>query len=458
MIRIDKDYYKKVMLIAVPIMIQNGITNFVNMLDNIMVGKIGTEQMTGVSIINQMMLVYNLMIFGGMAGIGIYTAQYAGKKDNEGIRITVRMKIILAAILSAIGLIIFLTNGVSLASLWLTGKEGGVDRVLTMEAARQYLLIICVGLIPFALSQICSGTLRENGETVVPMIAGIVAVVVNLTGNYVLIYGKFGAPVLGVAGAAIATVLSRFIELMYVLIWMMKNTSKYPFLVGIFAKFYIPLDLAKSIMIKAFPLLLNETLWSLGQTTLSQQYSTLGSNVVAAFNISSTISNVFNIAFIAMGESIAVLLGQELGTGKLGNVKKNANRLAVFSIILCLISGTGLFLISPFFPHIYNTGNDIRKIATGLIRISAVFMPVYAYENASYFTLRSGGKTWITFFFDCGFVWVCSIPAAFLLTRFSGFGIIEVYVLVQLADLIKAAIGYFMVRSGIWIQNLAREI
>ena len=226
MIRIDKDYYKKVMLIAVPIMIQNGITNFVNMLDNIMVGKIGTEQMTGVSIINQMMLVYNLMIFGGMAGIGIYTAQYAGKKDNEGIRITVRMKIILAAILSAIGLIIFLTNGVSLASLWLTGKEGGVDRVLTMEAARQYLLIICVGLIPFALSQICSGTLRENGETVVPMIAGIVAVVVNLTGNYVLIYGKFGAPVLGVAGAAIATVLSRFIELMYVLIWMMKNTSK----------------------------------------------------------------------------------------------------------------------------------------------------------------------------------------------------------------------------------------
>ena len=93
-----------------------------------------------------------------------------------------------------------------------------------------------------------------------------------------------------------------------------------------------------------------------------------------------------------------------------------------------------------------------------LIRISAVFMPVYAYENASYFTLRSGGKTWITFFFDCGFVWVCSIPAAFLLTRFSGFGIIEVYVLVQLADLIKAAIGYFMVRSGIWIQNLAREI
>lgn len=453
----DRKFYRHTLYIAVPIMIQNGITNFVSMLDNIMVGQIGTTQMSGVSIVNQLLFVFNLMIFGGLAGIGIYTAQYAGKGDQEGIRITFRMKLILAAVLVAVGLIVFLTSGVRLASLWLSGGASKADLAETLTAAHHYLLVMCIGLLPFALSQVCADTLRELGETMTPMKAGLLAVAVNLIGNYILIYGKFGVPALGVVGAAIATVISRLAEASYLVIWLLRHSERFPFVHGIFSHFHIPLGLAKTISFRAFPLLLNETLWSLGQTVLSQQYSLRGLTAVAAFNISNTIANVFNIAFIAMGSATAIILGQELGSGKTDTVKRDAHRLAFISVVLCLFSGALLFAISGLFPQIYNTSDQIRAVAAGLIRVSACFMPVYAYENAAYFTLRSGGKTWITFFFDSCFVWAASLPLASILTHFTSLPIIPLFALVQTADFIKMFIGFFMVRSGRWIHDLTEE-
>ena len=453
----SKNFYKRTIRIALPIMIQNGITNFVGMLDNIMVGQIGTAQMSGVSIINQMIFVFNLMIFGGMAGIGIYTAQYAGKDDQEGIRITVRMKLVLAAVLVALGLIVFLTAGIPLASLWLTGEGTASDVASTLKSANSYMLAMCFGLVPFALSSLLSDTMRECGETMTPMKAGVIAVLVNLAGNYILIYGKFGAPKLGVVGAAIATVFSRVIEAAYLIIWLRRHTDRMEWVTGLFRNFHIPGGLARTILIKAFPLLMNETMWSLGQTVLSQQYSLRGLNVVAAFNISNTIGNVFNIAFIAMGSATAIILGQELGARKLDRVQDDAQRLALFSVSLCLIFGTLLFAVSGLFPRIYNTTPEVQKIATGLIRVAACFMPLHAYMNCSYFTLRSGGKTWITFLFDSCFVWVVSIPLAFILTHYTTFPIVTLFILVGCGDFIKVVMGYFMVKSGMWIHDLTQD-
>lgn len=449
-----KEFYRHVLLVAVPIMIQNGITNFVGMLDNIMVGKVGTDQMSGVAIVNQLLFVYNLMIFGGLAGIGIFTAQFAGKGDEQGMRYTLRIKIVAAAVLTAGALCLFLTGGSSLIGLWLKGESTGSNAAATLTAAEGYLRVMLVGLLPFAATQVLSGTLRETGETIVPMKAGIAAVLVNLAGNYILIYGKFGAPALGVSGAAVATVLSRFVELLYVLIWMRRHLEKNRYLEGLFHGFYVPKELMVPVLVKALPLLLNETLWSLGQTVMSQQYSLRGLDVVAAFNISNTICNVFNIAFIAMGDAISIILGQELGAGKLSEVKDDAHRLSAFSVFLCVISGTGLFLIAPLFPMIYNTGAAVRGIATGLIRISAVCMPLYAYENAAYFTLRSGGKTWITFLFDCGFVWAVSLPLVAALIHFTGLTILPLFFAVQSVEILKVIIGFVLVCRGRWIHDL----
>lgn len=449
-----REFYRHTLQIAIPIMVQDGISNFVSMLDNIMVGQVGTSQMSGVAIVNQLIFVYNLMIFGGLAGIGIFTAQFAGKGDQEGIRYTIRMKAMLAILLSILALLIFQFSGSQLIGLWLKGESGSGDMMLTMSSARNYLLAMYFGFLPFAATQVFASTLRENGETMVPMKAGLIAVLVNLTGNYILISGHFGAPALGVTGAAIATVISRFVEMAVVLLYLLRSADRFPFVHGMLASLHVPKNLFGKIAVKAFPLLLNETLWSLGQTALSQQYSMLGLNIVAAFNISNTICNVFNIAFISMGNAIAIILGQELGSGKTSEVRDDAAKLTVFSILLCCVSGLLLFLISGLFPEIYNTSGEIRQIAAGLIRISALCMPMYACENAQYFTLRSGGKTWITFLFDSCFVWVISIPAAHFLTHYTSLSILPLFALVQSAELIKCVIGGILVHRGAWIHDL----
>lgn len=226
----DKAFYKMVLAIAIPIMIQNGITNFVSLLDNIMIGRIGTEQMSGAAIVNQLIFVYNLCMFGGLAGAGIFTAQYFGQKDHEGVRQTFRYKFWLAVILTVVTALVFLVSGDALIRIYLHGEGSAEEITSTLMYGKQYLYIMLLGLPPFMLGQVYSSTLRECGETVLPMKAGVTAVCVNLVFNYLLIYGKFGFPELGVQGAAIATVLSRYVEVLIILIWTSRNTEKLPFI------------------------------------------------------------------------------------------------------------------------------------------------------------------------------------------------------------------------------------
>lgn len=272
----DRKFIRHTMMIALPIMLQNGITNFVGMLDNIMVGRIGTDPMTGVSIVNSLLFVWNLCVFGGLSGIGIFTAQYCGKGDHEGVRRTFRLEIIVAAILVAAGVIAFSFYGEPLINLYLHEDGGGGSVAATMQEALRYLGVMCIGFLPFALTQVYSTTIRSHGETVAPMAASFLAVGVNLVGNYVLIYGKFGAPALGVVGAAAATVIARFVELIFIVIWAHTHRQAVPFIEGVFRSFYVPRELILACIKKGLPLLLNEALWSGGQATLTQCYSVRG--------------------------------------------------------------------------------------------------------------------------------------------------------------------------------------
>ena len=452
----DTQFYKRALRIAVPIMIQNGITNFVSMLDNIMVGRVGTDAMSGVAIVNQLLFVWYLAIFGGLSGIGIFTAQFCGKKDHQGTRYTFRLMLMLVAALIVIGLVVFRIAGPELVSHYLF-EDGGVgNAAATLGFATGYMNIMLIGFLPFAVAQTYSTILRSSGETVIPMAASVSAVAVNLIGNYILIYGKFGAPALGVRGAAIATVASRFVEMAVIVIYTHKKHKKYPFIEGAFRSVYVPRGLVVNCIKKGTPLLVNETLWALAQALLTQCYAFRGLSVVAAMNISNTISNVFNVAFIAMGSAIGIILGQELGMGHTDTVRRDANRLAVFAVVLCLLFGAGLFAVSGLFPNIYRTSEEIRATATGLIRIMAVCMPIQGYVNAAYFTIRSGGKTFITFLFDSVFALGVCFPAAFLLSHLTGIPIHMMFLCVQLLDLIKCVIGFILIRRGVWIHNITQ--
>ena len=450
----NKDFYKMVLMIAVPIMVQNGITNFVSLLDNIMIGQVGTEQMSGVAIVNQLIFVYNLCIFGGVSGAEIFTAQYFGQGNHEGVRQTMRFKLWMSAIITALTALLFWAGGTSLINAYLTGDGSAESVAATLGYGRQYLWIMLTGLPAFAIVQTYSSTLRECGQTILPMKAGIAAVIVNLSFNYILIYGKFGAPALGVAGAAIATVLSRYVEMLIVAVQVHRKQSEYAYISGLYHTLKVPKSLTLQIIKKGSPLLFNETLWAAGMAMLTQCYSIRGLNVVAGLNVSNTINNVFNIVFIALGDSVAIVVGQLLGAGKMKEARDTDNKMIAFSVMCCTGVAIVMFLLAPLFPGLYKINDEARQLAQYFIMATAVFMPQNAFLHATYFTLRSGGKTIITFLFDSVFIWCVSVLLAYLFSHYTALPVVAVYVFVQLGDIIKCTIGFLLVKKGVWLQNI----
>lgn len=450
----DRKFLKNVAVITLPIVIQNTISNFVGLLDNLMVGRCGTDSMNGVSIFSQLFFVFILCVWGSSCGAGIFTAQFFGKGDHKGVRDTFRIKLYLVGIATVAGAAVFLLFGEYFMEKFIHESDSVGDPVATMRHAKDYMMIMLIGMIPTALGMVYAGTLRDIGETSVPMKAGFVAVFVNLILNYLLIFGKFGFPELGVKGAAIATVVSRFVESGIEIVWTHTHKEKCRFIDGAFASFKVPVSLVKEIVIKGIPLAANETLWSLGLTMLNQSFSLRGLAVVAAINITNTMANLFNVFLFAIGESISILAGQLLGAGKNEEAKSTANRMIALSFVVSAVIGGVLVLFKDLFPAFYNTENEVKNFAANFIMQTGVFLPVLAVVHGCYFTLRSGGKTFITFLFDSVFVWVFIVPAAFVLTRYTAMGIIMIYLIVKCLDLIKCAIGIVLVRKGVWVNNI----
>ena len=451
----NKQFYKRVLSVALPIMIQQGITNFVQMLDNVMVGQVGTIPMSGVAIVNQLMFVFNLCVFGAASGAGIFTAQFRGSEDHEGIRHTFRFKLLIGLLISAVGAGVFMGLPRQLIGLYLTGEGTPEEAALTMEYGLRYLNVMLLGLVPFALSNAYSGTLREVGETKVPMLAGIAAVLVNLAGNYILIFGRFGAPPLGVVGAAAATVISRYVELAILVIWTHSHGKAHPFIVGALRSFRIPAKLTRDITVKGMPLLINEFLWATGMAFLSQCYSTRGLEVVAAFNIATTISQVSNVVFLSLGNAVGILMGQMLGAGiPEEQIRRDNRQMIRLCVAVCFVVGAVTMALSGVFANLYKTSESVRAIAVGLICLTAVMMPVNSYNNAMYFTLRSGGQTFITFIFDSGFSWCICVPVAFVLSRFTQIPILPLYGICVGLDVFKIFIGKYLLDQGVWIRRI----
>lgn len=452
----DRAFYGRALSLAVPIMIQTGITNFVNMLDNLMVGSVGTETMTGVAVANQLIFIFNLCIYGAVSGAGIFTAQYFGNDDTKGIRYTFRFKLIICVIISLLFGIVVFSSGEYLLGLYLRGEGSAESAALSGKIAFDYIRIMLVGIIPYALAQSYGSTLRETGRPKVPMYSGLIAVTVNLVLNYILIFGHLGAPRMGAKGAAVATVISRFVELIYVALRAHLG-NKSEFIRGSLKSLYIPLRLVREMMYKGTPLLINELLWSIGIAFVNQCYSVRGLSVVAADNIAMTFFNVFSVVFFAVGSAIGIIIGQMLGSGKKDAVMDTAVKLRAFSVFTAVLVGVVFASLSGVIPKMYNTTDEVRYLAKWLMILTAAGMPIDAFAHASYFTLRSGGKVLVTMIFDSFFVWLVSVPFAFVISRYTSIPIIPFFALSQSLNILKCILGYFYVKRGSWIKNLVSE-
>lgn len=453
----DRAFYRSVFAIALPIIIQNGITNAASLLDNLMVGQLGMAQMSGVSVVNQFIFIYTLALVGATSGPGIFTAQFFGSRDHEGIRYTFRFKAIACLIMGILGVCALQFYGTPLINTFLQGEGTAQAKEATLGYGLEYISVMLWGMIPLAIYFAYSSTLRECGQATIPMIASTSAVLLNLVLNYLLIFGKFGAPALGIKGAAIATVISRYVEMLVVVLWTHTHSAKQPFIKGAFRSLQIPRELLGKIIVRGSPLMVNEFLWAFGITFLNQCYSTRGLDVVSATSITTTIANLTNVVNLALGLTIGIILGQMLGAQRPEQEIRDANRRLTFLAVAAGVVFGGVLAATALpFPKLYKASGQVHLLATQLMLVMAATKPMDTYMFAAYYTLRSGGKTWTTFFYDSGALWIVTAPLIYLLSNYTQLPIVPLYAMSFVPNLLKCFVAYFLIRKGSWIQNLTK--
>ncbi len=451
----SKAFYRRAMTVVLPIMLQNVVTNFVSLLDNIMVGQTGTASMTGVSVVGQLFFIFYLIVFGTVSGPGIFCAQFWGAGDERAFKASFRYKMITAMVVCFLCMGVLAFFGRPLVGLYLTGGEEETAEVLGY--ATGYMKIMLWSMIPFTVGLVYSSTLREAGRAMVPMVASWVAVAVNLVLNWILIFGKLGAPVMGVQGAAIATVISRFVEMGTNMIWSHIHRNEVLFTRRMLDGFPMSRGLLGSLAAKSTPLMINEALWCIASATLTQIYSTRGIQVVAALNIAYVLFDLFTAIAFSVGTSIGILVGQELGAGETEKAVDTDRKLLALGVAISTVICLVMLMTSRLFPSFYNTTEEVKHLAAKLICVMALALPLDCFGHGCYFTMRSGGKTLVTFLFDCCFAWVVNVPIAYFLAHFTDLGVLAVYALSVFTVIIKVILGGILVHKRYWVNTLSAQ-
>lgn len=444
----DKAFYKTLIAVALPIVLQQLITTSVQLVDNVMVGKLGEQAIGSVSAVNQLYFVVILITFGALGGAGIFTAQYFGSKNYEKLKQTFRFKLLTGLFLATLSLIIFSFFGIELIGLFSKNE-------VTVNGGLKYLEIIKWSAFPWILSVAISNTFREIGITKPLLKISIVAIVTNAVLNYIFIFGHLGLPAMGIVGAAYATLIARFLE--FILTFILLIVRGEVFQTKFFDLLKIDRKLLIAIILMALPLTLNEALWSSGQTVFVHAYSRRGDNALAAVTITGTISQLVFVTFGGIATAVAVMVGNTLGKNELEKAKDNAKKLIAFSVVFAMFTGVLLFILSFFIVDIYDVTNITKDIATFNIRINALFIPVYSFNVAIYFTLRAGGDTKSTFMMDAMYMWIIPVPVALMLSYLTKLPVTTMFLIVQTLDIPKMLFGLSRYKKERWVKNLANE-
>jgi putative MATE family efflux protein len=352
---------------------------------------------------------------------------------------------------------LFIFAGDFFINTFLTETDSGIDPALTFELGKNYLTVMLFGILPYSLTQAYASTLRETDRAIPPMAASSAAVAINLILNYLLIFGKLGFPELGVTGAAVATVVSRYAEFLILFIWVSATKKKSPFFKGAFKSLRVPGTLFRRIVKMGFPIMANEFFWALAVTMRNQCYSTRGLEAVTAISISSTFTNLFNVVYISLGTAVAVIIGNLLGAGEIERAKQTDKKLIAFSIMCTVTVSIILASLSSVFPSFYNTTDGVSSLTTYMLIVYALAMPFDAYANCAYFTLRSGGKIFTTVLFDSVFMWAVVMPVCFILSRLTNVNIHILFAVGQGTDMLKALLGFIILRRGTWAVRLVND-
>ena len=439
-------FFKKLLLISFPIILQQLFLNFASLLDTLMVGQLDEISISGVYVATQIVFVANLMIFGSIEGLSVFFSQFFGKKDDKHLKNTFAYKFVYSIIAAIFEIIIIAAFGKNLVSLFVkTNQE--------IQVALDYLYIVIFSIVPFAISVTIASTLREIHHPVSPMVITAIGIIMNFFFNYLFIFGKLGFPTLGASGAAIGTLINRLVEMILLVIVVI--VKKYPFSQNFIHSFKIEKELSKRILLKSIPLFLNETLWSLTQIILVFFFTKCDSIATSVLPIVQTIFNLLFVVLLGLGNGVSIVVGNTIGESKYEEAQKQAYYSLILTIASCLILGAFLASCSSLITGLYKgVGEEAKKIASRLIRFSSIYLLINGVNTSLFFLLRGGGKTGVVFFFDSFYGWVVSIPLAFVLSSCTNISFINMYIVVYLSDSLKMIVGFILLVSKKWYKNL----
>jgi len=446
----DKTFIKTALALIFPIAIQNLLMSGVNFLDNIMIGRLGEEAIASVSLANQYFFVVNLIVFGVCSGTGVFISQFWGKGDTLNIRRVLGINILLGSAVS----LLFTLGGVF--------APRGIMRMFTPESevislGAEYLSIVVISYVPTSVSMALQIGIKGTARTRIPLLMSLITLCINGVLNYIFIFGKFGFPAMGVAGAALATTVSRFAEMILTIV-----------LIKIYAPeiLFRPSDLKgitktfiRRFSVTVVPVVVNESLWGLGTCLYSFVYGRMGTDTVAAVSIAATVDRLVNIFMFGMGNAAMVMIGSEVGAGNLVTGKKYAEEFSVMSWLLGGIMTVVIVCISPFVLKIFNVEEAVRTTAFLVLVDIAIMAALQSYNHTNIVgTLRSGGDTRFCLVIDLMGVWLISLPLLAICGLLFKLPIEYTYFTLIAEQLVKAVLIFSRLKSGRWISNLVRDL
>ena len=445
----DKKFYKLILSIALPIALQNLITFAVSMIDTMMLGSLGEVQLSAASIGNNLFFILTILIFGLAGGSNILISQYWGKGDVKAIHkilsIMYRACIIITSIFIAIA--IFLPE--KFMKIY-------TSDALVIEQGASYLRIVAIGYIFYAITNCTIMMLRSVKTVKISLFVYTISLIVNGFFNYILIFGKFGAPVLGVRGAAIATVIARITEFAIVLFFMIKVEDK----IRLRVKHLIKVDklMLKDFLSNVIPVLFNEFLWSTGSTMISIIIGRLGTETVAANSISNVVFQFVTVFIFGLSNATAVIIGNTIGEGKNDKAKEYSRTIGLLSIVMGLLSALVILFIKPYVVDFYNVSNVTKDIAMRIMDVMSIIIVFQSLGvNLMMGVLRGGGDAKFVLINDIIFMWIVAIPCGFIAAYVLKLPIAIIFFIVKSDEIIKSVVAVVRVLSGKWVRNVTRD-
>ena len=446
----SKQLYKTLARVALPIALQSLIASSLNLLDNLMVGSLGEVELAAVGLSSQLFFVHLGVMFGFASGSAAFMAQFWGKQDTKSIRKVIGFAV---TICFSVSLLFFLPA--ILMPEKVLGLFTNIPEVI--ELGKEFIRIAAICFLTMSITYPLSAALRTTQQTSIPLKISAVVFTTNTILNYILIFGHFGAPALGVEGAAIATAISRTLELLLYFYVVVIRKNLISGKIGEFIGWHRPL--IARILATAIPVMINETMWSLGMATYNAAYGRMGVTEFAAIQASSTLNTLFILAIFSLGDALLILVGQRIGMGEMDYAFALAKRLLKIGMGVGALSGLLLILASQFIIRLFNFTPEGQHYALLIIAVYGIFMPLKVYNGLNIVgTLRCGGDTKFAMFVEVGSVWFIGVPLVFFGALYLALPIYFVVLMAQTEEVVKCILCRQRFQSKKWLNNLVHDI